>query len=141
MTPPAYVTPFAAAMLAMSAALLACCAWMAARRFGATAADRFWIFVAAVVAQIGTIVSVLSLAPGLTPMAVLPVQCFFAALLWGTRTPVDDMGWQGVRAVFATRRRWLLLLLIALFLLLGLWKALGTPIHTFDDRMYRASRA
>ncbi len=130
-------------MFGTSAALLAYCSVALARRFGATPADRFWVALAAAATQITTIAVVLSPTHSLTPIGFLLVQCFFAGVLaWTIGTPsIERSAWPGVNAAFATRPRWVLLLLIALFLMLGLWVTVGLPIHGFDDRMYRASRA
>jgi hypothetical protein len=142
MTPLANVNIVAAAMFATSAGLLAYCSIALARRFGATPADRYWMAIAAAVTQLATIAVALSPTRSLTPIGFLLVQLFITAVLaWtiGLR-PVNRTAWPGVRAAFHGSRRRLLLFAIALFLALGLWMTAAMPIHTFDDRMYRASR-
>jgi hypothetical protein len=131
-----------AAMFATSAALLAYSSLAIGRRFGRTLSDRFWMFLAAAVLQIGAIVVALSPLHSVTPVWLLLVQLIIALVLALTirMPPVQRSIWPSVRALLRGSRRRVLLLFIALCLALGR-VAVEMPIHTFDDRMYRASRA
>ena len=127
----------------LSVGLLLACSVAIARRLGATWAERYWIALAAAVTQIATICVALSPARVLTPAAFLFAQLFLAMLLgWtiGFRAK-GRLTWPDLKPVAATPARQLLLLYVALLIVLALGVAIVLPINTFDDRMYRASRA
>ncbi|HEV2296295.1 MAG TPA: hypothetical protein VGR35_20805 [Tepidisphaeraceae bacterium] len=144
MPPPVGLTTLPdVARLLISAALLMYCSVALGRRLGARWSDRFWISIAAAVTQIGTIAVVLSPMYALTPLGFLFAQCVIAGVIgWTCRRPGDETTSRArLQPITATPSRRLLLLLIGLFLLLGLWLSIVLPVFSFDDRMYRASRA
>lgn len=111
-----------------------------ARRWGASAAERFWIAVAVAAAQVGVIAVSLSFAGWLTAPAWLGTQLGLAGLIgaWVRARPaaVDfspspDAGREGGGL-------WLAGTVLVAALAVGLEVAL--PLSGFDDRMYHASR-
>jgi hypothetical protein len=142
MTAPSNANIVGAAMFATSAALLLYTSIALSRRLGRTPADRFWVFVVMAVMQIGAISVALSPLHAVTPAWFLLAQFVTACVIALTVgwPPVQRSVWSSVRAVFKGSRRRMLLLFILLCLTLGR-VAVEMPIHTFDDRMYRASRA
>jgi len=142
MTAPSNANIVGAAMFATSAATLLYTSIALSRRLGGTPADRFWMFVAAAVVQIGAIAVALSPLHAVTPAWFLLAQFVTACVVASSAgwPPVQRSVWPSVRAIFRGSRRRVLLLFILLCLTLGR-VAVEMPIHTFDDRMYRASRA
>ena len=131
------------ARFTVSAGLLLFTSMAFARRVGATWADRYWIAIAAAAAQVAVVSLLLSPAHALTPTAFLLAQCALAAIVGWTA------GWRDADALprprlgplAATPARKLLLAYVGLFLLIAVATAIVLPVNTFDDRMYRASRA
>lgn len=131
-------------------------AWSSLRwstRFAKSEADRFWIFVAVVLLQVGGIASVTSLIRQLTPATWLLVQVFGCALTVRCTGSIGRprlhhllAGGRRVRsrlATFATGLTpWGAMALLALcgMLATSLVVQAGTPIVGFDEKMYHASR-
>lgn len=115
-------------------------------------ADRFWVFVAALMLQVGAITGLTSLVHQLTPAGWLLVQVVFlgVTLRWAGGARPD---WQGGRAAWARLHSgcvsfaselsaWgaMALLSVCVLLLTSLALQMALPIEDFDDRMYHASR-
>lgn len=116
-------------------------------------ADRFWIFIASLMLQLGMITSLTSLVHQLDPGAWLVVQVLICSatlkLTGGLRTPNPrhiSVVWGRLRSVllgFLTELSpWALMALIAIggILALSLVIQAATPIYAGDEKMYHASR-
>src|SRR5688572_14366780 len=133
----------------LSAALLVACATVVSWRFARTPGEAFWFTTGATYLQVGGIATVLSLAHLLTGEAFLAAQLVVTLVVWGTlrrnRETASDarppLAVSHLRAVVATPLRVGLLALILVVIAAHLVTAVRTPVHGFDDRMYRASRA
>jgi len=129
-------------MLLVSAALMGGTALLTAAVLVRPRADRFWVFVGAISAQLGTVAVLTSLLGAYSPWPYLAAQAviFGAAVVayrrWGgccCRGEAARPSWTvGARAM---------LLCAAALVLISLLEQAVTPVHGFDERMYNCSRA
>lgn len=122
-------------------------------RLASSQADRFWIFIASAMLQLGAIPSLTSLFHQMNPVAWVLVQVLICAVTLrftgGVCRPdlrcLSD-GWSRLRsglAAFAAGLSpwgWMALIAIVGILALSLAMQLATPIYTGDEKVYHASR-
>ena len=130
-------------MFALSAFFLLFISYVAAVRFGRCSSEKFWIFLASAVFQIGGIALTLSLIHQFVAVSWIVLHALVAAaagiLLVKTKPPalhsetVSTIApWNGIEFALA--------FLIALFTLLTFFLQWNTPIFEGDEKMYHASR-
>ena len=129
-------------MFALSALFLLFVGYVAAFRFGRCGSEKFWIFLASAVFQIGGIALTLSLIHQFAAVPWLVLHALVAAaagiFLIKTKPPalhsdtVPTIPWNGIECAVA--------FLIALFAGLTFFLQWNTPIFEGDEKMYHASR-
>ncbi|MGJ5820284.1 hypothetical protein [Paludibaculum fermentans] len=114
----------------------------AARHFASDFTPRFFVFAVVFGAQPGLIAQVLSTGAWITPWAWLGVQLALCAALFYWLTP-DLPNWPRPKLEFRTANRAVLAaaVLMAVLVVSNLCLTALAPIHTWDEKMYHASRA
>jgi hypothetical protein len=131
--------------------LLGFCSLRICTRLASAPADRYWIFLATVMLQLGTIAGITSSIQQLRPSAWIVVQMLMCAVilsLTGGLRPLTVQRVSGRHLLSApgtsaaALSTWGITALIATIGILALSAAtqIATPIHTGDEKMYHASR-
>jgi hypothetical protein len=123
------------------------------RHFGQSPAERFWIFIASAALHLGAISTIASIFGRLNPVVWLSMQAaLLAAILYWTRRSAPPirlpaLSGPGERIEKMRSSAWgwaivegILLLGAASFILLSGIDQWLTPISSFDEKMYHASR-
>lgn len=139
------------AMLAVSAGLMAGTALLASRGLARTWGDRFWVFVGAVSAQLGTVAVLTSLVGAYAPWSYLAVQsAAFAGAMWAYRRwgrreggVPGPLGGNGLHS--GSRWAWgigarAMILCAAVLVAISMAEQIVTPVRGYDEGMYNCSR-
>ena len=133
--------------------LLALCSLRLCSRFSRSPADSYWIFIAAVMLQLGVIAGLTSSIRQLHPAGWIVAQFLICAIILrsdgGWRAPTLQrvvLWWRQLLSALGTfvtdLSTWgaTALMLVIGMLALSAITQIATPIHTGDEKMYHASR-
>lgn len=122
-------------------------------QFASVIADRFWVFIASVMLQLGLVTSLTSLVHQLNPAGWLFSQLLICALVlfltrffYRLRVQNFTIGWKfihrNISVFFADLSHWdwIILLVISAILIVSVALRVIIPLSDFDERMYHASR-
>jgi hypothetical protein len=136
----------------VSLLLLAWCSLRLCSRLASSSADKYWIFIATVMLQIGLIAGVASSVHQLRPTTWVVVQILMCAVTWRFTRGVRPLilqrasGWRHLTAAageaLTALSTWgaTALMVIIGMLALSAFTQIATPIYTGDEKMYHASR-
>ena len=140
-------------VFSVSLLLFAWCALRLCSRLSGSPADRFWIFIAALMLQVGAIAGLTSTIHQLHPAGWIGAQLLLCAIVLrfdgGVRVPPLQRVLSRCRHLMsapgtfvATLSTWgaAALMLIVLMLTVSAITQFATPIHIGDDKRYHASR-
>jgi hypothetical protein len=140
-------------LFGVSFLLLAWCSLRLCSRLASSTADRYWIFIATVMLQLGLIASLTSSVDQLRPAAWVVVQlliCTVTLRSTGGLPPLNlqrvSAGWRHLVSALVTSVTALstwsatALMVIIGILALSALTQVATPIYTGDEKMYHASR-